>query len=274
LLISGEALHVCIGINLCMLVALLIRMINTNYSDLVNLVASRADLAVEGERARSAELAALTEQANAREIADRFDSALNNMSQGLCFFDGAQRLIVCNRRYVDMYDLPPDSVKPGISLREIVHLRFEAGSHPAMTEEEYLAWRDQLVVNAEQHDSVVELANGRVIRICHRPMPDRGWVATHEDITDLRRREASFRLLFEEKSASDVGGRRQYARASGRQRRDLPALRLLSRADAVDERGEFCVFRRTSGRSATNSASIRACRRRTIPAVTSRPMEE
>ncbi|MBR1228524.1 MULTISPECIES: bifunctional diguanylate cyclase/phosphodiesterase [unclassified Bradyrhizobium] len=198
LLISGEALHVCIGINLCMLVVLLIRMINTNYSDLVNLVASRADLAVEGERARSAEVAALTEQANAREIADRFDSALNNMSQGLCFFDGAQRLIVCNRRYVDMYDLPPDSVKPGISLREIVQLRYEAGSHPAMTVDEYLAWRDQLAVSAEQHDSVVELANGRVVRIYHRPMPDRGWVATHEDITDLRRREASFRLLFEE----------------------------------------------------------------------------
>ena len=67
-----------------------------------------------------------------------------------------------------------------------------------MTEEEYLAWRDRLVVSDEQHDSVVELANGRVFRICHRPMPDRGWVATHEDITDLKRREASFRLLFEE----------------------------------------------------------------------------
>ena len=59
LLISGEALHVCIGINLCMLVVLLIRMINTNYADLVNLVASRADLAGEGERARNAEVAAL-----------------------------------------------------------------------------------------------------------------------------------------------------------------------------------------------------------------------
>ncbi len=25
-----------------------------------------------------------------------FDAAINNMSQGLCFFDGEQRLIVCN----------------------------------------------------------------------------------------------------------------------------------------------------------------------------------
>src|SRR5688500_14192964 len=32
LLFSGDALHVCIGINLCMLMVLLIRMMNTNYS--------------------------------------------------------------------------------------------------------------------------------------------------------------------------------------------------------------------------------------------------
>ena len=195
------------------------------------------------------------------------------MSQGLCFFDGQQRLIVCNRRYVDMYDLPPDSVRAGMSLREIVTLRFEAGSHPAMTEDEYLAWRDQLVVSEEQHDSVVELANGRVFRICHRPMPDRGWVATHEDITDLKRREASFRLLFEENPLPMWVADVNTLRASGGQRRDLPALRLQPRADAVDERRGPAHCPRRRGRFATSSASIRACRRRTIPAGTSRPTD-
>ncbi len=73
----------------------------------MNLVASRVELLTEGERARTAETAALNEQANAREIAARFDSALNNMSQGLCFFDGKQRLIVCNRRYLDIYGCRP-----------------------------------------------------------------------------------------------------------------------------------------------------------------------
>ena len=42
MLLTGEALLVCIGLNLCMLVVLLIRMMNTNYGDLVNLVASRS----------------------------------------------------------------------------------------------------------------------------------------------------------------------------------------------------------------------------------------
>jgi diguanylate cyclase (GGDEF)-like protein len=193
LLISGEALLVCIGINLCMLMVLLVRMMNTNYGDLVNLVASRAMLLAESERARN-------EQAKAREIADRFDTALNNMSQGLCFFDGEQRLIVCNRRYVDMYGLPPEGVTPGTHLRDIVDLRYAAGSAPAMTREAYLVWRNGLVASDKANDTVVELTNGRVFRICHRPMPDRGWVATHEDITEQHRAEQA---LTEAKSNAE-----------------------------------------------------------------------
>jgi diguanylate cyclase (GGDEF)-like protein/PAS domain S-box-containing protein len=200
MLCSGEALLVCIGLNLCMLLVLLIRMMNTNYADLVNLVASRVRLSAEGERARNAGIIARNEQSKARQIADRFDMALNNMSQGLCFFDGEQRLIVCNHRYLDMYNLPLDSVPAGTTLREIVDMRFKAGSFPAMTASEYLAWRDKLAVSEQAHDTVVELANGRVFRICHRPMPDRGWVATHEDITEQFRAE---KALTEAKSSAE-----------------------------------------------------------------------
>ena len=120
----------------------------------------------------------------------QFDAALNNMSQGLCFFDGAQRLIVCNRRYTEMYGLDPDRVRPGTTLREIIDLRFEAGSGPLMTREEYHAWRNRVAVSDKPTDSVVELANGCTIEIHHRPMPDGGWVATHRDITEQRRAEA------------------------------------------------------------------------------------
>src|SRR2546429_820887 len=70
----------------------------------------------------------------------RLDTALNNISQGLCFFDGNQRLIVCNKRYVEMYGLPPERVAPGMTLREIVDLRFAAGSCPKTSVEEYVAW--------------------------------------------------------------------------------------------------------------------------------------
>ena len=209
---SGEALLVCIGLNLCMLLVLLIRMMNTNYADLMNLVASRVRLATEGERARNAEMAALNEQAKSREIASRFDTALNNMSQGLCFFDGEQRLIVCNDRYLDIYGLSPDCVPPGTTLKEIVKLRFKAGSNLAMTEEDYLAWCDMRAEVNEACDNVVELANGRVIRICHRAMPDRGWVATHDDITEQYQADKALTDAKSSAERAELSARSAHAR--------------------------------------------------------------
>ena len=114
----------------------------------------------------------------------QFDLAINNMSQGLCFFDGSQRLIVCNQRYTEIYKLDPARVLPGIKLQEIVDLRFAAGTFPAMSAEEYLVWRSNIAVSAEVSDTIVKLKDGRTIKIHHQPMPDLGWVATHEDISD------------------------------------------------------------------------------------------
>jgi len=42
-----------------------------------------------------------------------------------------------------------------------------------------------------------KLADGRIILIDIKPKPGGGWVTTHKDITELRRRESSFRLMFE-----------------------------------------------------------------------------
>ncbi len=137
----------------------------------------------------------------------QFDTAINNMSQGLCFFDAAHRLIVCNDRYVDMYDLPRDRVGPGTPLTEIVDMRFDAGSFPAMSREEYLHWRTNVAVSNEPTDSIVELKNGRTFKIRHRPMPDGGWVATHEDITEQRQSEVKIEYMAHHDALTDLANR-------------------------------------------------------------------
>ncbi|HYJ99049.1 MAG TPA: diguanylate cyclase, partial [Burkholderiaceae bacterium] len=116
----------------------------------------------------------------------RFHTAINNMSQGLCFFDGQQRLIVCNQRYAEMYRLSIEQVRPGTTLRDIVDHRYASGCMPKMTREAYLAWRDSIAVADKPSNTVSTLQDGRTIAIHHRPMPDGGWVATHDDITEHR----------------------------------------------------------------------------------------
>src|SRR5262245_19282030 len=137
----------------------------------------------------------------------RFDTAINNMSQCLCFFDDDHRLIVCNERFTEMYDIPPGKVGPGTPLTEIVDLRFEAGSFPAMSREEYMRWRTNVAVSNEAKDSIVELMNGKTFKIRHRPMPDLGWVATHEDITEQRQAEVKIEHMAHYDALTDLANR-------------------------------------------------------------------
>jgi diguanylate cyclase (GGDEF)-like protein len=137
----------------------------------------------------------------------QFDTAINNISQGLCFFDAARRLIVCNDRYIEMYGLPPGRVGPGTPLAEIVDMRFEAGSVPEMTRDDYLEWRGRVAMSNVATDSVLELRDGRTFEIRHRPMPDLGWVATHEDITEQRRSKIRIEHMAHHDALTDLANR-------------------------------------------------------------------
>ena len=97
----------------------------------------------------------------------QFDTAINNMSQGLCFFDAAQRLIVCNDRYIEMYDLPPDRA-PGGPLAEILNMRLGGGGFPAHVQGGIPSLARKGRGISKPRDSIVELRNGRTFKIRHR----------------------------------------------------------------------------------------------------------
>jgi diguanylate cyclase (GGDEF)-like protein/PAS domain S-box-containing protein len=116
--------------------------------------------------------------------AERLGVLLETMPQGICFFDGEQRLIVSNSRFAEIYGLDPDQIKPSAEFRAILDQRYLAGTLPAMTRSEYLHWHNKVGQDHKPTTSVIELQNGQVISIRYQPMPDQGWVAIHEDITD------------------------------------------------------------------------------------------
>ncbi|MDP1700569.1 MAG: EAL domain-containing protein [Aestuariivirga sp.] len=119
----------------------------------------------------------------------RYETVIDKISQGVCFFDSDKRLILGNRRYAEIYGLKIEDVSPGTSLREISERRTRVGTCP-MAVEDYLAWGDMVNSTPESKNMTVELQDGRTIHIFHQPMPDGGWVATHEDITELKTKRA------------------------------------------------------------------------------------
>jgi diguanylate cyclase (GGDEF)-like protein len=117
------------------------------------------------------------------------EAALNNMSQGLAMFDASNRLVVCNRRYLEMYGLSADVVKPGATLRELAEHRSATGSFCAEEIEQYVADIQAAVDKGTVFGKITSLRDGRIVSIVNHPTADGGWVATHEDVTEQKRAE-------------------------------------------------------------------------------------
>ena len=119
----------------------------------------------------------------------RFDAALSNMSQGLVMFEADARLAICNQRYVQMYSLHSDVVRPGCTLRELVDLRIANGSFSG-DPDQYIDNLRAAMEAGTPTNQFVQLDDGRTIAEVNQPMAGGGWVATHEDITEQRQAAA------------------------------------------------------------------------------------
>ena len=124
----------------------------------------------------------------------RYKAAFDAISQGVCLFDNEQRVIVGNRPYAEIYGLSPDQIPPGTTLGEITERRAAVGNCPMATGA-YLSYVESINAKRQDRDWSVRLDDGRTIRIHYRPMPDGGWLTTHEDVTDRQEK----RLLIEER---------------------------------------------------------------------------
>ncbi|MDC7787855.1 EAL domain-containing protein [Rhodoplanes sp. TEM] len=121
-----------------------------------------------------------------KQVNARLDTALNNMSQGLCMFDRDERLVICNERYLRMYGLTPHDAPAGITLEELLALRVSSGSFMGDTREYRARLRERLADGSRIYLQT-ELPDGRIVAVLNQPTPDGGWVATHEDVTERQR---------------------------------------------------------------------------------------
>src|SRR5206468_11327196 len=57
----------------------------------------------------------------------QLDAALENMSQGLVMLDGNHKMLLCNKRYLEIYGLSPEIAKPGLTLSKLIEHQLEVG---------------------------------------------------------------------------------------------------------------------------------------------------
>ncbi|MHC2373016.1 diguanylate cyclase (GGDEF)-like protein [Bradyrhizobium diazoefficiens] len=109
------------------------------------------------------------------------DTALENMSQGLCMFDADGKIMLFNERYAAMLRRT-DIALTGRLLVDVLREEQAKGQWQGDADEFFA----RLVVDAREGRTTSQVVNrfGRSIRVVNQPMQGGGWVATFEDITE------------------------------------------------------------------------------------------
>jgi diguanylate cyclase (GGDEF)-like protein/PAS domain S-box-containing protein len=133
-------------------------------------------------------------------------TVLNNMSQGVLMFDPETRLIFCNKRYIELYGLSQEIVKPGCSLRDLLRHRIERGSFSG-DPDEYTARLAEGIAEGKTFNNIVNLPDGRAVSVVNKPVADGGWLATHEDVTERQRSEERIAHMARHDALTDLPNR-------------------------------------------------------------------
>lgn len=141
-----------------------------------------------------------------------FDIALNNMVRGLSMFDADNRLIVCNRRYRQMYELPEKLTLPGTSILDIIrhHVCKETGQDGAKGHaigEQWLIEHLERLSEGCSYTHVQNMRDGRKILVTYQPLADGGWVDIQEDVTEKRRAQERVEWLARHDALTGVANR-------------------------------------------------------------------
>jgi methyl-accepting chemotaxis protein len=140
--------------------------------------------------------------------------AIDNMTQGVVMFDAAERLVVCNDRFIDMYGLSRDIVKPGCTFLDVITNRKTTGSLDIDVQK----YRAEVLAEMTQGRTlsrVVETPDGRAISVVNRPIAGQPfWLGTHDDISERiqAERQSTFLLEHERRREfieSEINGFRQ-----------------------------------------------------------------
>jgi Na+/proline symporter/C4-dicarboxylate-specific signal transduction histidine kinase len=113
-------------------------------------------------------------------------TTLDNIDQGVAVVDHDLRLVAWNRRYVELFDLPPGFVHVGLPIRAVYRLNAERGE----SHDDIDAWVERRLEALRRripHEHERRQPDGRVLRSTGAPIPDGGYVTSYTDITELRR---------------------------------------------------------------------------------------
>ncbi|MEA2933765.1 MAG: hypothetical protein QOD74_411 [Variibacter sp.] len=147
------------------------------------------------DRQRKTLLDAVIAKRDVQLLADRFDTALNNMPHGLCMVDAERQVVVANRRLTELLKLPAASASRGTPLRDVLRECTRVGTMLASNANRFAAALDAHMSGRNDGNLTAELQDGRTLSLTFQPMRNGGSVVLIEDVTDRKSAEAKINHL-------------------------------------------------------------------------------
>jgi diguanylate cyclase (GGDEF)-like protein/PAS domain S-box-containing protein len=118
------------------------------------------------------------------------DLALSNMSQGIALFDSTETLILANEQYSKLTGIQPGAARPGMKLQEILQIGLGAEA------ENRCKWiRERRASGQTSEFLTIKGETDRTVAVSEQLLPDGGWVATFEDVTERKNAEQTLERI-------------------------------------------------------------------------------
>jgi PAS domain-containing protein len=140
-----------------------------------------------------------------QEARNRLYDAIDAAPDGFVFYDADDRMILCNKRYLESYPESADLMVPGMTFEQVIREGVVRGQFEAAkdNEESWIAERMAAHRNP-QEPFEQQLCSGRWMRIQERRTREGGVVGFRTDITELKEREFALAQMAErEQEARD-----------------------------------------------------------------------
>jgi PAS domain-containing protein len=150
----------------------------------------------------------------------RFKAALDNMSQGLSLFDREGNLVVCNRRFAEILELPRNPCCIGARIDRILDNQRRPSRAPTTWIGACYArsWSSPIAGRAPGVEQT--WPDGRHISLVRTPVADGGFLDTITDITETRAAAARLTPHGASRRPHRPAEPRHAARSAGRDDRD------------------------------------------------------
>jgi len=190
-----------------------------------------------GARMTATEVVALLDETagKIRFSEDVLTATLEHLSQGVSVVDGDLRLAAWNTRYVELFGYPPNLVRVGRPIADLIRWNAERGECGPGEIEDHVAKRLTHMRAGREHAFERVRRDGKVLEILGRPMPGGGYVTSYADITERKRTEDALKAAYdtlEDKVEARTAALKAESEARLSLARDLEAAR--AQAEAVN----------------------------------------